>query len=105
MSSGNVRKLSLAQYVYNFTNSVLYDEWKNSIFIQSTIQNIGADRYSSMPIPIPKDENNIDIINNKIDSMTSAIDKVIEYRKKIIEKLEEYKKSLIYEVVTGKKEV
>lgn len=97
--------LSLAQYIYNYTNSALYDDWKDSIFIQSTIQNIGADKYSIMPVPIPNDINQIDIINDKIVYSTNKINKVIEYRKKIIEKLEEYKKSLIYEVVTGKKEV
>lgn len=97
--------ISLAQYIYNYTNSALYEDWKNAIFIQSTIQNIGADKYSIMPVPIPNDIKQIDIINKQIDNSINKIDKVIKYRKQIIEKLEEYKKSLIYEVVTGKKEV
>lgn len=97
--------LELSSYVYNYTNSVLYDEWKNSIFIQSTIQNIGADKYSVMPIPIPIDRNAIRLINKNVLDKTEKIDKVIEYRKRIIDKLEELKKSLIYEVITGKKEV
>lgn len=95
----------LSQYVYNYTNSTLYDEWKKTIFIQSTIQNIGADKYSIMPVPIPTDKKNLNIINLKIKIITNKLDKVIEYRKQIIEKLEEYKKSLIYECVTGKREV
>ena len=95
----------LSHYVYNYTNSTLYDEWKKTIFIQSTIQNIGADKYSIMPIPIPIDKRKIKIINIKIKNITNKVDKVIEYRKQIIEKLEEYKKSLIYECVTGKREV
>lgn len=95
----------LAQYVYNFTNSVLYEKWKNSIFIQSTIQNIGADKYSNMLIPIPIDFDNVVRVNNKINKIIIKLDKVIEYRNQIIEKLEEYKKSLIYEAVTGKIEV
>lgn len=95
----------LAQYVYNFTNSVLYEKWKNSIFIRSTIQNIGADKYSNMLIPIPIDFDNVVRVNNKINKIIIKLDKVIEYRNQIIEKLEEYKKSLIYEAVTGKIEV
>ena len=95
----------LSHYVYNYTNSTLYDEWKKNIFIQSTIQNIGADKYSIMPIPIPNDKRKIKIINIKIKNIINKVDKVIEYRKQIIEKLEEYKKSLIYECVTGKREV
>lgn len=95
----------LAQYVYNFTNSVLYEKWKNSIFIQSTIQNIGADKYSNMLIPIPIDFDNVVRVNNKINKIIIKLDKVIEYRNQIIEKLEEYKESLIYEAVTGKIEV
>ena len=95
----------LARYVYNYTNSSLYEEWKNSIFIQSTIQNIGADKYSDMPIPVPRDFNYFTVINAQVDNISFKLDQVIEYRKQIIEKLEEYKKSLIYECVTGKREV
>jgi len=47
------RTIAVPEYVYYYTNSSIYDTWKNSIFIQSTIQNIGADRYSNMPIIVP----------------------------------------------------
>lgn len=97
--------INLSEYVFNYTNSNLYEEWKNSIFIQSTIQNIGADKYNIMPVPVPIYNNDLLIINKEINLMSKKIDKVIEYRKQIIEKLEEYKRSLIYECVTGKREV
>lgn len=96
---------NLAEYVYNYTNSALYEEWKDSIFIQSTIQNIGADKFANMPIFIPIHDKDYKEINTKIEKISNKLDRVIEYRKQIIEKLEEYRKSLIYEVVTGKKEV
>lgn len=95
----------LAEYVYNYTNSAYYEEWKNSVFIQSTIQNIGADKYSVMPVIIPTKKNNLKFINIRIRNREEKINIIIEYRKKIIDKLEEYKKSLIYETVTGKIEV
>lgn len=97
--------INLSEYVFNYTNSNLYEEWKNSIFIQSTIQNIGADKYHVMPVPVPIYNNDLLIINKEINLISKKIDEVIEYRKKIIEKLEEYKRSLIYECVTGKREV
>ena len=97
--------IEMSKYVYNYTNSALYEEWKKTIFVQSTIQNIGADKYSNMPIPIPININKCKIINSEIETKVNSVDKVIEYRKQIIEKLEEYKKSLIYESVTGKREV
>ena len=97
--------INLSEYVFNYTNSNLYEEWKNSIFIQSTIQNIGADKYNIMPVPVPIYNNDLLIINKEINLISKKIDKVIEYRKQIIEKLEEYKRSLIYECVTGKREV
>ena len=42
-----------AEFVYFFTQSSAYDEWKRRIFIQATIQNIGADKYSQLEIPLP----------------------------------------------------
>ena len=99
------KDIELSKYVYNYTESILYEEWKNSIFIQSTIQNIGADKYSIMPIPVPTNKEEIKKINVEVDTLTKKINQIINYRKQIIEKLDEYKKSLIYEVVTGKKEV
>jgi type I restriction enzyme S subunit len=97
--------INLAKYVYNFTKTNYYNNWKDSIFIQSTIQNIGADKYSIFPVIVPKNKNNIKEINKIVESKKIKINEAINYRKQIIEKLEEYKKSLIYEVVTGKVEV
>lgn len=36
-----------SKFIYYYTQSSSYDEWKKQIFIQATIQNIGADRYST----------------------------------------------------------
>lgn len=42
-----------AKYIYYFTLSNSYEEWKSMIFIQATIQNIGANKYNTLPIPFP----------------------------------------------------
>ena len=40
-------------FLYYYTQSSAYEYWKNSTFIQATIQNIGADKYQMMFVPIP----------------------------------------------------
>ena len=87
------------KWLMYYTGSSSYKEWTNMIFNQATIQNIGADKYSNMQIPIaPLDEQNriIDFLDSKcseIDALTADIQKEIDV-------LEEYKKSVITEAVT-----
>lgn len=40
----------LPEYLYLYTQSSIYELWKQQIFIQSTIQNIGANKYSMLPL-------------------------------------------------------
>ena len=87
-----------------YTQSSIYDLWKNSIFIQATIQNIGATKYSNMEVVVPPLEKQKSIISY-LNGKCFKIDKLIALKQSKIEKLQEYKKSLIYEYVTGKKEV
>lgn len=99
----NKNKL-VPNFVFYYTLSNVYQNWKNSIFIQSTIQNIGADKYSVMPIivpPLSEQQAIADYLNQKC----SEIDKLISIKQQKIEKLKEYKKSLIFECVTGKRKV
>ena len=93
------------KFVYYYTCSSLYEIWKNSIFIQSTIQNIGADRYANLPVPVPKTLQEQEEIAAYLDAKCAEIDKLIAKKEQLVKELESYKKSLIYEVVTGKREV
>lgn len=95
---------SLPKFVFYYTLSNSYIEWKNRIFIQATIQNIGANKYSNMEIAMPLIEEQKEIINY-LDNKCSKIDNVITKKESLIKKLTEYKKSLIFECVTGKKEI
>lgn len=92
------------KYVYYYTQTHSYEEWKKQIFIQATIQNIGADRYSLMVLPTPPIEEQRQIASY-LDSKCSEIDSLIAIKQQKIAELKEYKKSVIYEYVTGKKEV
>ncbi len=93
------------KFIYYYTCSSLYEIWKNSIFIQSTIQNIGADRYANLPVPVPKTLQEQEEIADYLDAKCAEIDKLIAKKEQLVKELESYKKSLIYEVVTGKREV
>ena len=93
-----------AKYIFLFTQSSAFENWKNAITIQSTIQNIGANRYNNLIISLPTYEEQQQIVQY-LDKKIFTIDSLIEDKTKVIEELENYKKSLIYEHVTGKKEV
>lgn len=94
----------LPEYLYYFTQSTMYELWKNRIFIQATIQNIGASKYSNMPVvycSINEQQMVVDVLRKKC----TEIDELIEVKTKKIDQLTDYKNSLIYEYVTGKKEI
>lgn len=98
------KKKLLARFLSYYTQSSIYELWKNSIFIQATIQNIGATKYSNMEMVVHSIEEQKNIVSY-LDDKCAKIDKLIALKQSKIEKLQEYKKSLIYEYVTGKKEV
>lgn len=92
------------EFLYYYTKTKMYEDWKNIIFTQATIQNIGADKYQYLPIPVPpiKEQKKIlettELLLEKTKSAQSKIEKQIET-------ILDYKKALIHEVVTGKKQV
>lgn len=94
----------LAKWLYYYSLSNAYWDWVDRIFTQATIQNIGADKYSNMPITVPNTITQKKIIDY-LDEKCNEFDSIIAEKKQQLEVLEQYKKSLIYEYVTGKKEV
>ena len=90
------QKLLMPEFLILFTQSSLYETWKSMIFIQSTIQNIGAQKYCNMEIVVPSIKNQIKIIEF-LYRKCFYIDKIIERKELKKEKLQEYKKSFIYE--------
>lgn len=94
----------LSDFLYLFTKSGSYDSWKNSIFNQATIQNIGADKYAFLEISLPSISEQTAIVTH-IETECSRLDSIIEKFKKQIELFKEYRTTLISEVVTGKIDV
>ena len=97
-------EMIIPEFVYLYTESANYEKWKESIFIQSTIQNISAEKYANLQIPY------VDKIEQKkiIQQVSKIINSTEECKINIIKKIEELellKQSLISEVVTGKIDV
>jgi len=97
-------QLIKSDYLFEYTNSGVYDTWKSFIFNKATIENIGADKYSQLPVILPTVKEQIGIVNF-IKSETKVIDKTISTIEKELSLVEEYKTALIAEAVTGKIDV
>lgn len=94
-------KKVLSDFLNYFTRSNAYENWKNSIFNQATIQNIGADKYSVLPLPLPSITEQKEIAGFII-TKCERIDRIISRGQQSLELLKEFRTSLISEVVTGK---
>ena len=91
----------LAEYAMYYTLSSCYENWKNSVYIQATIQNIGADKYSTMPITVPSIDEQKEIVSY-LNERTTQIMRVIAELEKQVEDLTKYRIAIISEAVTGK---
>ena len=87
------------KFLFYYSQSSIYDEWKNQIFIQSTIQNISAERYNNLPVPFPPlDEQQR--IATFLDGECARIDSVIENTRASIVEYKKLKQSIITRAVT-----
>lgn len=93
-------RLVLPEFVYYYTCSSAYEIWKNSIFIQSTIQNIGADRYSNLPISVPYSIDKQLRIVRYLNNFCSKFDAIIYNLQTSIEDYKKLKQAVITQAVT-----
>lgn len=93
-----------SDFLYLYTKSHHYQSWKNSIFSQATIQNIGADKYKDLTVTVPPLSEQIKI-TEFLKQKTEEIDCIVSEATNSIIKLKQYKQSLILEAVTGKIDV
>ncbi|WP_461810760.1 restriction endonuclease subunit S [Faecalimonas sp.] len=94
----------LPKFVYYYTLSTSYEEWKNQIFIQATIQNISAEKYANLLIPVPPLSEQEDIVKY-LDAKCKNIDELLAVLKKQMRMLQDLKHRFISDVVTGKIDV
>ena len=99
-ASPNEKKI-LSDFLYLYTQSSLFGEWKNRIFDKATIENIGADKYSILKVIVPSIEEQTKIIIEVMNGC-SEVDLAISKAHKEIDTFKEYRESLITNVITGK---
>lgn len=98
------KKKMLPRFLFYLTLGVGYENWKNSIFTQATIQNIGADKYSQLPVTVPPITEQ-EAILEYLDHECKKIDSTLFIKSEQLSAIQKYKSFLIYEYVTGKKRV
>ncbi len=91
-------------FLYYYTQTGAYENWKNSVFIQATIQNIGADKYQMMNVPIPPVSEQNEIVQY-LNLSLLPFEKAQDAEERKIALLRERKQIIINEVVTGKVKV
>lgn len=96
--------MALPKFVYYSTLGIGYENWKNTVFTQATIQNIGADKYAQFYVTLPGLEEQSGIVEY-LDEKCARIDDVVKNKQAQLFTMQQHKKSLIYEYVTGKKRV
>jgi type I restriction enzyme S subunit len=88
-----------SEFLYYFTKSPAYEAWKDLIFTQATIQNIGADKYAYLPVclpPLPEQQR----IAAYLDASCAAIDAAVAAKRRQLETLDKLRKSTIQRAVT-----
>lgn len=98
------RNKVLPKFLYYSTLGTGYENWKNMVFTQATIQNIGADKYAQFIVTIPPLDEQKAIIEY-LDSECGKIESILVAKEAQLETMTRHKQSLIYEYVTGKKRV
>ncbi len=89
---------------YCFTQSWAFRRWKDSTLIIATIENIGADKYADLPVPVPPREEQESLLQF-IRTRSTGIDRAVSRARRGRELLLEYRTRLIADVVTGKLDV
>lgn len=81
-------------FLFYFLQSDVYWQWVESIFIQATIQNISAEKYANLHVPVPPRSDQSKLID-QLDRETKWIDGLIEKKYRLLERLEEKLQSAI----------
>jgi len=94
----------MSRFINYFTNSQQYWHWLSASFIQATIQNVSAEKYANLIVPVPPFEEQKRIVSY-LDSVWERLNKMTNKVRKSIQALEEYRSALISAAVTGKIDV
>jgi type I restriction enzyme, S subunit len=88
-----------SRYIYYYSKTHGYQKWVESVTIQATIQNVSAEKYASLRLPIPSLQEQQSIANF-LDKETSRLDALIAKKQQLIETLKEKRIAIISHAVT-----
>ena len=94
----------IPRFIYLFTLTAAFQNPVQQSAITSTIENVNADKYASIHLPVPPFHEQMQIVQH-LDELTRRIDAAIDRAHQQIELMEEYRSRLIADVVTGKVDV
>ena len=95
------REKILNRYMNLFLRAPSFEHWKELIFSRATIQNIGADKYGALLLPVPPISEQHFILRYA-ENLNTKLDRAISIKQNQITALKEYKTTLINAAVTGK---
>jgi len=98
------RNLIYPEFLFAFTQSGAFAAWKDSTFNTATIQNIGADKYANLHVPIPPLTEQREILDAIAEGQRPLVIAISRLEREI-ELLQEYRSRLVADVVTGKLDV
>jgi type I restriction enzyme, S subunit len=87
------------RYAFWFTKSLSFTDWLRVSVIQSTIGNVNGQKYASMQMPAPPNEEQR-AIADFLDRETAKIDALVAKKQRLIELLQEKRTALISRAVT-----
>jgi type I restriction enzyme S subunit len=93
------QKRCLPDFLNYFTSSTNYWDWIASSLIQATIQNVSAEKYGSLSLPLPSTSEQQTIISF-LDRETAKIDALVAKKERLIALLQEKRAALITRAVT-----
>ena len=89
---------------FAFTQSAAFAMWKSSSFIVATIENISAEKYADLPVPVPPRSEQRSLLEF-IGESIAKIDRAVEFSTREIALVKEHRTRFIADVVTGKLDV
>ncbi len=97
-------EIMLPDYTKFFLHSQSYWQWVEGSFIRSTIQNISAEKYANLWLPLPPADEQAAIVDTITEGVVE-IDRSVDLVRKAIDQLTEYRAAIITKAVTGELEV
>ncbi len=92
------------RFLFLYTQSTAYSSWRAATFNIATIENIGADKYANLPVPLPPREEQDHVLKSLVELLKPIVG-AADVARREIDLIREYRTRLIADVVTGKLDV